>query len=255
MAYGSKKRRKNKLKSIHDPPDPSPQRLPSDVRAHWGEAYRDAYDVYGKDDLASRAAWREVKLRWKQNGARTWQRCANGVCHWPMPMQLPMPESDLVALGVLVEYVFIDQHGKIQLVQFKRQQPPVLWWDDVRKAVYAFPRNPYPSICRPLPSNPDAKLRHAIDTYERWHQREPECETEVLVPDVTVRAVGAGDSLSYASDKWNDKNPDPRLIAAQEYIHNHWYDVWVWQDTTQGLPHAVMIEGGELDLHERGLIH
>ena len=61
--------------------------------------------------------------------------------------------------------------------------------------------------------------------------------------------------MAYASDKWNDPNPDPRLLDAQQYIHNHWYDVWVWQDTDRGLPNVIMIHGGELDLHERGLIH
>lgn len=248
------KRRSNKLRSIHDPPDPSPRVLPADARAEWGDMYREGGEVYDKDDLAQRAAWRKIKLRWKQTGKTTWRRCKGGLCYWPDPMQTPAPEADLVGLGVLVEYVFIDRRGRVQVRELDRNHPPILWWDDKRKMIYAFPKQEYPE-CGAIPNAVDPQLQAAIETYQRWHQRDPECSTEMAIPDERLRAVGAADSMSYASDKWNDADPDPALKQAQEYIHNHWYDVWVWQNTDRGTPDIIVIEGGELDLHERGLIH
>lgn len=245
-----KRSARNALSSIHDPPDPSPRKLPPEIRGEWGDAYRDAYDVYEKDDLASRAAWRTVKLRWKQTGKQTWGRCRDGVCYWPKAMQLPMPKADLVGLGVLVEYVYLDRRGRPRVRELKRSHPPILWWDDGRKALYAFPKQEYPA-CLPIPPG----MAEAQKTYRRWHKRDAECFTEVPVPMVKVHPVGAGDSVSYASDKWEDHDTDPALREAQEYIHDHWYDVWVWQDTGRGVPNVIMIQGGELDLHEKGLIH
>ncbi|MCH9637726.1 MAG: hypothetical protein K0U16_07265 [Gammaproteobacteria bacterium] len=246
---GRARRKRNKLQSIHDPPDPSPRTLPDHLQGEWGEAYRDAYDVYGKDDLASRAAWRTVKLQWQQTGKTTWSRCKDGVCYWPKAHQLPMPKTELVGLGVLVEYVFIDRRGKPHVKELKRSHPPILWWDDERKAIYAFPKHEYPA-CHPIPPGMD----RAEETFERWHQREADCFTEVKVPKVKIHAIGAGDSVSYASDKWKKEDMDPALRNAQEYIHDHWYDVWVWVDNNRS-PNVIMIEGGELDLHEKGLIH
>lgn len=244
-----KHRRRNALNSIHDPPDPSPRVLPAQARAEWGDAYREAYEIYGKDDLAAKSAWREITLRWKQTGKKTWQRCRDGVCYWPSPMKLPMPKADLVGLGVLVEYVYLDKRGDPHVRELNRDHPPILWWDNDRKACYAFPKQSYPA-CQAIPPG----MEEAVEVYRRWHQRDPDCFTEVKVPDVRITPVGAGDSMSYASDKWNDPDPDPALLEAQEYIHNHWYDVWVWLDTARA-PNVIMIQGGELDLHERGLIH
>lgn len=253
MAYGGRhRRRRNALDSIHDPPDPSPRTLPEEARGEWGEAYRDAMKVYRKDDLAARAAWRKVTLRWKQTGKKTWSRCKNGVCYWPETFDIPDPQMELVGLGVLVEYVFIDQRGKMHVREMDPDHPPILWWDDEIKALYAFPKQKYPE-CR---YTEDFVSERAKKVFEKWTQRPPECFDAVGMPDVVVKPVGAADSLSYASDKWNDPNPDPALRSAQQYIHEHWYDVWVWQDTRAGVePNAIFITGGELDLHERGLIH
>lgn len=250
MAYGGKKRRRgNKLQSIYDPPDPSPRTLPNEVRAEWDDAFAKAHDVYQKKDLARRSAWREVQMRWRQTGKKTWARCRDGVCYWPKPMEIPMPASDLVGLGVLVEYVYITRGGTLRAIELDRSHPPILWWDEERKILYAFPHQEYPA-CRPIPEG----MEEAQETYRRWHQRDPQCYDDIDVPDVRIRAVGAADSLSYASDKWNDTNPDTALRDAQEYIHEHWYDVWTWQDRERD-PRVIIIEGGELDLHERGLIH
>lgn len=248
------RKRRNALTSIHDPPDPSPRSLPAEAKAEWGEAYRDALDLYQKDDLAQRAAWREVKLRWQQRGKDTWQRCKNGICYWPQATTMPRPAMALAPLGVLIEYVFLDRRGRLHVNSFNRNHPPILWWDDKQKLLYAFPRQEYPMEC--LPITPD--LAEAAEVYERWHQRPAKCGVNLKIPKAAktkIHAIGAADSLSYASDKWNEDNPDPALKRAQEYIHNHWYDVWIWQDTDRETPNVILIEGGELDLHERGLIH
>lgn len=262
MAYGGKRYRqrlRNPLDSIHDPPDPSPRHLPDDTKDDWDEGYDQGYDVYQKKDLAKRQAWRNVKLKWRQTGKKTWKRCSNDLCFWPSQRKLPFPQATLVALGVLVEYVYLDQRGKPRVATMDRQAPPIMWWDDERKAIYAFPKQGYPA-CMPAPPG----IEDAIAMYERWHQRQPQCygkdiirpeDLLVPIPDVSIRAVGAADSVSYASDKWGEDDPDPALRRAQEYIHNHWYDVWIWQDTTRGTPNVIMIQGGELDAHEKGLIH
>ena len=160
----------------------------------------------------------------------------------------------------MIEYVYLDPKEKPRVQTLNRQHPPLLWWDDKRKALYAFPKQEYPS-CTPIPHD----MGSATRGYEKWHQREPQCYgldviraedlIDLSIPDVTIRAIGAADSVSYASDKWEDDDPDPRLLQAQEYIHDHWYDVWVWTDTNRGVPNVIMIEGGELDAHEKGLIH
>ncbi len=250
MAYGgNKRRRRNALSSIHDPKDPSPRTLPNEAREEWDEAYRNAAEVYDENYLVKRAAWREIRLRWNRTGKKTWARCQNGLCYWPDPIALPEPQADLVGLGVLVEYVYLTPQGRIRKIEIDRDHPPILWWDDDLKILYMFPHQAYPE-CRPIPEGMD----EAVDTFERWNKREPECYDELEIPDVDIFAVGAADSLSYASDKWKDPDPDPRLRAAQEYIHDHWYDVWVWQDRERD-PSVIMIEGGELDLHQKGLIH
>jgi len=245
------KRRRNALPSIHDPPDPSPRTLPDAVREEWDEAYEEGLDVYGKKDLARRAAWREITLRWNQTGKQTWKRCSDGVCHWPGGGKAPMPKKPLIDLGVLVEYVFLDRRGRLQVRELDRNHPPLLWWDNGRKMLYAMPNQPYPQECNPIPDS----MWESVELYRSWHQRDPQCLLTVGIPDVSVKAIGAADSLSYASDKWNDADPDPAKLEAQEYIHNHWYDVWIWQDTDRTVPNIIIIHGGELDLHPRGLIH
>ena len=157
----------------------------------------------------------------------------------------------LILLALLIIKVMVQNYQLHSLLD--KDHPPILWWDKKRKALYAFPKQPYPT-CRYTDDFVSAEARAE---YEKWHKREPECFDEIAIPDVKVRPVGAMDSLSYASDKWNDADPDPALLEAQQYIHNHWYDVWVWQDASakRGVPNAIMIQGGELDLHARGLIH
>ncbi len=235
---------------IHDPPHPSVRTLPEDARALYEQSFDEAMDVYHDKETAEATAWRTVRLKFRK-AKRQWKRCSGRDCGWAAPMVLPPPKVDLVGLGVLVEYTFVDRNGELQRRNFRGHEP-ILWWDDKRKALYAFPRTSY-TACLVR-----AKIsRSALETYERWHQRQTECATEVSVPDVRVKPVGVADTVSYRSDKWHERSDDPRVRGAQEYIHHHWHDVWTFQDRDDARqrPEAIFIAGGALDLHERGLIH
>ncbi len=235
---------------IHDPPHPSTRVLPDEARALYEGAYEKALTNYGDKETARATAWRTVRMRFRKAG-RQWDRCSGRDCGWPAAMMLPLPKTELVGLGVLVEYGFVDRAGELQIRNFRGHEP-ILWWDDKRKALYAFPTTSYTSCL----TRADVK-RETTDTYHRWHQREAECVTEVEVPEIRVQAVGASDTISYRSDKWHDRNPDPRVRGAQEYIHHHWHEVWTFQDRDDARkrPEAIFIAGGALALHERGLIH
>lgn len=248
-------RPRKRLNSIHDPPDPSPRKLPPEAQTLWDEAHAEAMRIYGKDDLAQRAAWREVKLGWKQTGRKTWQRCRDGLCKpWPLPQILPRPQEILIPLGVLIEYTYVTPRGELRVKTTRANHPPILYWDDTLKALFAYPKLPYPSQCKPIPKGTRDGDR-AVALYRKWHQRDPQCfDDSVTITPVTLKAVGAGDTVSYRSDKWHEAEEDPRVLNAQEYIHNHWYDVFMWVDDERN-PSAIMIEGGELDMHARGIIH
>ena len=235
---------------IYDPPHPSPRNLPEDAMREWTRAYDEAMKLYGDDETATATAWRAVRLGWRERGRKQYDRCANGVCSWPSDMLLPAPKSELVGLGVLVEYAFVDKRGQLQNRFFDGEEP-TLYWDDERKAIYVFPQMPYP-IC-----NLQQQRSAGAKTYEKWHQRQPKCFSEAQIEVVDLKCVGASDTVSYRSDKWHERMEDPRVRGAQEYIHHNWKDVWTWQDrdNARSRPKAIFIQGGALDLHERGLIH
>lgn len=234
---------------IYDPPLPSPRHLENDARALYDEAYADAFKQYHDDETATATAWRTVRMKWKKQGKRSWQRCANGSCGWPPDMVVPEP-GDLTALGVLIEYAFIDKQGELQVRRFQPDEP-TLYWDEKNKAMYAFPTQRY-QTCSQRQSNSGAR-----ETYERWHQRQATCFDDIEIPAVTMRCLGPSDTVSYRSDKWHDKVEDPRVRGAQEYIHHHFTDVWTYQDIDdpRRRPNVIFVTGGHLDLHERGLIH
>lgn len=246
---------------IHDPPEPSKNVLPPEARARWEQAYAGSMEAYNRPDVAEATAWRTVRLSWKKVG-RTWVRCANDRCtRWPAARKLPFPKSELVGLGVLIEYGLVDPQGTLHVVTFDRGEPPLLWWDDVGKRLYAFPGQNYPG-CDIIPANAE----QAVRLYQKWAKgRKPRCRSQVEVPDVKVHAVGVADTVSYRSDKYDGDSQlrvielrgvpvqDPTMPEAQEYIHKHWHDVWTWQDS--GDPEAIMIEGGALDVHSKGIIH
>lgn len=249
---------------IHDPPEPSINALPPDARARWDEAYAASMAAYNRPDVAEATAWRTVRLSYAPADAngRTWARCANNRCvKWPNARRLPMPKSELVGLGVLIEYGLVDPRGQLHVIPMDRDTPPILWWDNVGKRLYAFPGQTYPG-CDIIPKD----MEEAVRVYRRWTKnRKPNCASQVVVPDVKVHAVGVADTISYRSDKFDGGSElrvvelrgtpiqDPTMPKSQEYIHKHWHDVWTWQDS--GDPEAIMIEGGALDLHAKGIIH
>jgi hypothetical protein len=253
---------------IYDPPEPSPNVLPEQARREWGDTYRAAMDRYGDNETAEATAWRKIRLSWRPGAKRHWQRCHGGQCFtWPYPGILPMPAMDLVNLGVLVEYAWINKEGELEVRSFAGDEP-TLWWDDDRKAMYSFPQAPYPG-CSVLTAAEKKKRAKAVAVYERWHARSPECAEDVgawisdwvgkNLRNKKMQAMGPSDVVVYRSDKWHDQNPDPRVEGAQEYIHKHWskQSPWTWQDLdrTRSRPNAIFIQGGALQLHERGLIH
>lgn len=237
---------------IYDPPEPSTSVLPPDAKQVWDAAYEQAMKSYGDAGIAESTAWRKVKLSWKPTAANQWEQCTGGMCRpWPAPQKLPAPASDLIGLGVLVEYGYIDRKGTLIVWGMDQQMPPILWWDDKRKALYAFPGTPYPP-CMLLNPQRDS---NAAKLYETWTKRKPECGlTELTIPLPKMTCVGASDTVSYRSDKWKAKHDDPRVVGAQEYIHKHWHEVWTWIDNVKN-PKAIMIQGGELDMHAKGIIH
>lgn len=249
VAKAAKKNRAGAL-GIYDPPLPSPRHLPDDARDVYDRAYAEAMKQYGDDETASATAWRRVRMGWRKAGRKNWSRCNNGSCGWPSPQILPQP-GDLVGLGVLIEYAFVDRKGELQVRRFAGDEP-TLYWDEKNKAMYAFPNAPYQACS--LGARPNSG---AIDTYEKWHQRESSCFDQIDIPAVQIQCVGPSDTVSYRSDKWHEKNEDPRVRGAQEYIHHHYVDVWTYQDedNPRRRPNVIYVTGGHLDLHERGLIH
>ena len=240
---------------IHDPPEPSPDTLSGEARAEWDRAYQQAHQKYNDAGIASSTAWRTVRMGWEESSDRMWQACDNGMCvPWPRPQMLPQPATDLVGLGVLIEYGYVDRDGDLRINQPDREHPPILWWDDVRKMLYAFPGSPYPGCMLESTSLLNPQETEGAEVYKKWTKRNPQCTDRIMIPIVQMRCVGVADTVSYRSDKWKKKSDDPRVIGSQEYIHKHWRDVWVWQDRVND-PRAIIIQGGALDLHPKGLIH
>lgn len=241
---------------IHDPPEPSPDVLSGEAREEWDRAYEQAHRAYRDAGIAESSAWRVVRMGYEETSDRMWNACANGQCvPWPKPAMLPAPKTDLVGLGVLIEYGYVDREGNLHIKQPDRQMPPILWWDDVQKLLYAFPGTPYPGCM--LEKNPGTLQGDVpgAQVYKRWTKRNPQCVDSLKIPILKMKCVGVGDTVSYRSDKWKkERSDDPRVPGYQEYIHKHWHGVWVWQDRETD-PRAIIIQGGALDLHPKGLIH
>jgi len=237
---------------IYDPPEPNVNVLPDDAKVVWNATHGDAMTKYGDSGIAETTAWRKVRLSWKETSEGSWQKCSGGSCTpWPAPMKLPLPQKDLVGLGVLVEYGYIGRDGVLRVWGTNSDTPPILWWDDGSKSLYAFPGTPYPPCMLVNPQRDS----HAAAIYETWTKRKPSCGlTELKIPTPIIKCVGAADTVSYRSDKWKQKHDDTRVVGAQEYIHKHWHEVWTWMDN-ENKPTAIMITGGELDLHAKGIIH
>jgi len=248
MARAARSRRPNL--GIYDPPEPSTGVLSPEAKAQWDRSFEQAMEIYGDRGIAETAAWRRVRMSFRPGANRSWEQCSGGQCKpWPRPQMLPVPNSDLVGLGVLIEYGFIDRNGDLQLRAPDLDFPPILYWDDARKMLYAFPGTPYPACMLKPP-----KQSNGAEIYKKWTKRDADCISQIQIPIVRMQCMGPSDTISYRSDKWKPKMDDPRVHGAQEYIHKNWHDVWLWQDDPAD-PSAIMIEGGALDVHAKGIIH
>jgi len=251
---------------IHDPPEPDPSVLPADARARWEEVYADSFEAYGRKDVARATAWRTVRMSWRPGGKGPWMRCTNDRCQvWPRPRRVPRPKSTLAGHGVLIEYGYVDADGQLQVRGVDQERPPVLYWDKVGKRFYVFPYASYGS-CDPIDES-TPQMKAGVQAYRTFHKgRKPQCSAKIQAPDVDIFAVGVSDTVSYRSDKFDGRSElqivelrgvpmqDPRAPSATPYIHKHWRDVWTWMDDEND-PYVIVIEGGALDVHSKGIIH
>lgn len=234
-------------RGIHLPDDPSPSSLSGDARAFWDAAYKNADAYYSDSKVAKRTAWKALRLFFR-NTRRGWESAPILPAPGAGP-QVPIGETgDLVDLGVLIEYTYIDASAVLQICRFDDRAPPRLYWNDQRKSLYCFPQTSYGPCGEPDPYSNEATM------FKRWAQRDPVCVREVDIPEVQVRLFGNMDTLVYRSDKWHGFNPDEAVEGSQEYIHQLGDGVGLWE-APGNPPAALVMTGGCLDVEERGIIH
>jgi len=245
-----------------EPSNPSPDVLPPDARALWDDVALQSQEIYGEHadqhELPEKSAWRTVRMHWQKNG-RTW---VPKNLKYELPFVLPSPE-DVAWLGLLIEYVWITPDGELfkrdwtkkngKPIPDEKQNAPALWWSKESKTLFAFPTTKTAGPCLPI----DADMKDQAEMFRRWAQRNAECQLGFEVPRARMHWRGMGDSLSYRSDKWNDRNEERGLPGSREYIHTHTDGVGVYEDTLDinQDPNIVVIRGGQLDVEERGIIH
>ena len=234
-------------KGIHLPEDPSPKTLSGDARKLWDAAYKNANTYYQDPKIAKKTAWKTVRLFFVKNGRR-WDKAAALPPVGQGPVTFMGNPGDVVDLGVILEYTFIDGNADLQIFRFDNSAPPSLFWSPSTRSCYVFP-NAEAAACK----KPDPWSSSAVE-FKRWAQRDAQCERVFDVPDADVQLVGNMDTLIYRSDKWHDKNPDPAVSGSQEYIHQLGDGVGLWQSPGNP-PDAIVMTGGCLDMEERGLIH
>jgi hypothetical protein len=236
-----------KCRGIHVPDDPSPSKLKGKAREFWDAAYENANAYYDDPKVAKKTAWKSVRLFFHgPYGSMRPSAALPPVGGGPaVPVGDP---GDLTDLGVLVEYTVIDGDANLDIRRFQKGHEPELFWSDAQKALYVFPNATSTQCSLPDLNSPEARM------LQRWAQRPADCVRVIDVPEVNVQLVGNIDTLVYRSDKWHDKNPDPKHRGSQEYIHQFGDGVGIWQDNGNP-PRAIAIMGGCLDVEERGIIH
>lgn len=250
---------------------PMPDRaMPAPIRSIWDHAYDNARRYYraqnapDPDELSKHTAWRVLNvLGYERKGLRRkWVRTnpsspvvgetAKGqVVHLNSPPEeIPSPGQTTV-LGKLVELAWIDGAGRLQVLRFTEPGLPDLVWNEELKTLMAFPGIGM-SACLPPGQYPAASKM-----LKRWAQRDAQCAREGGIPPYQVAPVGAADTIVYRSDKWHERNPHPDLKGSQEYLHMFGPGVFAEAaHANQGAsPPAVLVQGGKLDVEERGIIH
>lgn len=244
----------NFFDSVHEPENPSPETLPQELRPFWDEVFRQSEQVYGENGRAhsipEKTAWRALRMHFEEDGTGAWLR-KEAPSRSAFLLEDP---GDVVWLGKLLDYTWIEPDGTVVQRVFD-DPPPDLLWSQSRKTLYSFPTATIPEHCQPLTDD----LLDEAKMFKRWAQRDAKCARDVGVTPVEMYPLGSADSVSYRSDKWHDENPDfKRLSGSDEYIHVHGDGVWVWEDAAgvEGdVPNVVVIRGGRLDVEERGIIH
>lgn len=237
---------------IHVPNNPSPRTIkPAEARQFWDKAKKVAQDYYGSDDTASHTAWRALRTFYKERDGQWTRRQGDRVLLDPSRLPAaPVGEpGDLVTLGVILEYTFLDPEANLIVRRFPDADPPKLYWQHDTKVLWVFPGTGMEECSNPYESPQAAR------EFKRWAQRNAECRQVIDVPATTVTLQGMADTVVYRSDKWHGRNHDQlRMPGSQEYIHQFGQGVGVWQD--QGNPpSALCFQGGCLDMEERGIIH
>jgi hypothetical protein len=259
-SYRPKRRAKNFLgggllrSSIHPPPDPSLRVLDVDARAFWDDVFEEAYAYYSSSgapkpkEVAERTAWRAVRMHWGPSGR---------MGKWSIKQDSSLPSGKkripdsgkTIILGKLLEYVWINENGSLDVRRWT-SSPPDLHWDQSRKCLCVYPNVPDQVACGPIP----ADMRDEAALYQEWSQRPAKCAQQFSANIDLVRPMGVGDSVAYRSDKWHDRSPSPYLEDSQEYFHQFSDGNVIWQDSDTS-PNAIMMQGGNLAVIDRGIIH
>jgi hypothetical protein len=238
---------------IHLPDDPKPSTLSGDARRLWDAAYKNANAYYNEtnspknEKTANKTAWKTVRLFFVQDGKK-WSRRAALPPVRQGPVTYVGNPGDVVDLGAILEYTFIDGDANLQIIRFADGDAPSLFWSERNRTLYVFPTAENESCRKPDPWSSESVM------FKRWAQREPQCERVLDVPEVDVQLLGNLDTIIYRSDKWHDRNPDPSVAGSQEYIHQVGDGVGLWQSAGNP-PAAIVMTGGCLDVEERGIIH
>ena len=237
-----------RCKGIHLPEDPSPGVLNGHAAQFWHAAFNNAQSYYDDQKIAKKTAWKSVRAFFRQQG-KTWVTAAALPRPGEGPQSFIGDPGELEQLGVCVEYTFIDGDANLQIKRFAPSRAPYLYWSHPHRTCFVFPGAERSDCLAPDLAAPGA------DVFYRWTQRKPQCLRMVDVPEVMLQLCGLFDTVVYASDKWHDPNPDPRMQGSQEYIHQVGDGVGLWQSSCRGTPQAIVFTGGCMDLEERGLIH
>ncbi len=244
----------------HESSNPSPDVLPSEARALWNDVSDQSWELYeehaSQHDIPEKTAWRAVRMQWEKQGG-VWvprRRPAS-----QLPFVLPSPE-DVTWLGLLLDYTWITPEGELYKRSFENEDEnpedsdaPALWWSPDMKTLFSFPTTKTSGPCMPI----DADMADQAAMYERFNQRDAQCQLGFEVDLARMYPRGMADSVSYRSDKWHDRNEERGLPGSKEYIHLHGDEVWIYEDDPDlsQTPNVVVIRGGRLDVEERGIIH
>lgn len=229
--------------SIYSPEPTDPSSLPPGLRKVWDKAFAEARKFHAEEGPAMQTAWRYLI-------ATTFP---NGKGRKPVPAEGSVdyfePPDDAIALGRALEITYITNTG-FRDVKFTRKPLPLAVWSDEHRDLWVFPRGMFNTRAGGGKGHIDS------DVYHTWSKRDPKDSFDAKVePEYAMYLMGIGDSFSYRSDKWGNRNPDPDLVGSQEYYHMHTGGgVRVWANDPKR-PTVWRIHGGMLDLHAKGLIH